>query len=100
MTARELAPWHAERLRGIDIESVTSTDLSALPTMTKADLMTHWDASVIDPDLTLDRATAHLHGIERTERFDFCLGGTSSSRRVARPDAVACSRTTRVRSPP
>lgn len=59
-TARERSPWHARRLRDVDVETITGDDLSAIPTMTKEDLMAHWDEIVIDRRLTLDLATRHL----------------------------------------
>lgn len=72
--ARARSPWHADRLRDIEIDEVSASDLSALPTMTKADLMTSWDRAVTDPKLTLSVATAHLHQLEQTDAFEFCLG--------------------------
>jgi phenylacetate-CoA ligase len=73
-TAKERSPWHAARLHDVDVDSLTSTDLSPIPTMTKADLMANWDRVVTDPELTLSIASAHLESLERTGRFDFCLG--------------------------
>src|SRR4029077_1915738 len=59
-TARERSPWHRRRLSGIDLDAVTGSDLGAVPTMTKADVMEHWDEIVTDRRLTLERAEAHL----------------------------------------
>jgi len=58
--AKERSPWHAQRLQHIDPERVSGDDLSAIPPMTKADLMAHWDEIVTDRRLTLDLANAHL----------------------------------------
>lgn len=58
--ARERSPWHARRLRDVDVETVSGDDLRAIPPMTKADLMNHWDEIVTDPQLSLDLATRHL----------------------------------------
>jgi phenylacetate-CoA ligase len=59
-TAKERSPWHAERLRHIDPDTLSGDDLSAIPPMTRADLMAHWDDIVTDRRLTLDRANRHL----------------------------------------
>jgi phenylacetate-CoA ligase len=59
-TAKERSPWHARRLSRIDPESLSGDDLSALPTMTKVDLMTHWDEIVTDRRITLNLASQHL----------------------------------------
>jgi phenylacetate-CoA ligase len=41
--AAEHSPFHARRLRGIDLGAVDSCDMSALPVMTKADMMSALD---------------------------------------------------------
>jgi phenylacetate-CoA ligase len=84
------SPWHGDRLAGIDVDAITSADLSTLPTMTKADLMANWDRVVTDPDLTLEVAQRHLKHLDRTEQFSFCLdrhvvvasGGSTGQRGV------------------
>lgn len=58
--AKERSPWHAARLRHVDPDRVAGDDLTALPTMNKADLMTNWDAIVTDRRLSLNLANAHL----------------------------------------
>lgn len=96
-TARERSAWHRDRLAGIDIDAVVSTDLGAIPTMTKSDLMANWDDVVTDGDLTLDIAQRHLRELERTEQFAFCLnrfvvvasGGSSGHRGVFAYDRTA-----------
>jgi phenylacetate-CoA ligase len=62
-TAKAHSPWHRRRLSGIDPDHATSTDLAALPTMTKADVMEHWDEIVTDRRLTLELAEAHLERV-------------------------------------
>jgi len=52
--------WHRERLRHVDIERASPLDLSAIPPMTKDDLMQHWDAIVTAPRCTLASAERHL----------------------------------------
>lgn len=59
-TARETSPWHRERLAGVDVDAVDAADLSALPVMTKADLMAHFDDVVTDDRLRLDVVEGHL----------------------------------------
>lgn len=65
-TAKERSPWHARRLRDVDPDALTGDDLSAIPPMTKHDLMANWDEIVTDRRLTLDMARRHLaHVYER-----------------------------------
>ena len=47
----------------VDVDTTSGADLGELPTMTKADLMAHWDAIVTDPRLTLETADAHLERV-------------------------------------
>jgi len=56
--------FHRDRLAGVDIESVTPSKLTALPTMTKGDLMAHWDDVVTDERLTLAAARTHLDRVD------------------------------------
>jgi len=58
--AREYSPWHRERLRSVDLDAISGEDLSALPPMTKADLMANWDEIVCDPRLSLSMANEHI----------------------------------------
>src|SRR3954465_13872034 len=58
-TAKARSPWHAERLAGVDVDAVTGADLAAIPTMTKTDVMDHWDEIVTDRRLTLGLAGPH-----------------------------------------
>lgn len=70
--AGEHSTWHAERLGTVDPAGVTPNDLSALPTMTKADLMANWDGIVTDPRLSLDLVREHLARVDR-EGLSFLL---------------------------
>lgn len=63
--AKEHSPWHARRLAGVDPDTLTGDDLSALPVMTKADLMASWSDIVTDRSVTLDAALAHLDQLRR-----------------------------------
>jgi phenylacetate-coenzyme A ligase PaaK-like adenylate-forming protein len=58
--AKANSPWHASRLSRIDPGTFTETNLQALPVMTKADVMTHWDEIVTDRRLTLADCNAHI----------------------------------------
>src|ERR1044072_4265084 len=62
-TAKARSPWHAQRLVGVDVDAVTGADLAAIPTMTKTDVMEHWDEIVTDRRLTLEMAEAHLERV-------------------------------------
>ena len=86
-TAKARSPWHAKRLAGVDVDAVTGADLSAIPTMTKTDVMEHWDEIVTDRRLTLELAEAHLERVA-SEGPAYLLGeyqvvttGGSSGRR-------------------
>src|SRR3954468_21420937 len=62
-TAKARSPWHGKRLAGVDVDAVTGADLAAIPTMTKTDVMEHWDEIVTDRRLTLELAEAHLERV-------------------------------------
>jgi phenylacetate-coenzyme A ligase PaaK-like adenylate-forming protein len=86
-TAKARSPWHAKRLAGVDVDAVTGADLAAIPTMTKTDVMEHWDEIVTDRRLTLELAEAHLERVA-SEGPAYLLGeyqvvttGGSSGRR-------------------
>src|SRR3954463_12596505 len=86
-TAKARSPWHAERLPGGDVHAGTGADLAAIPTMTKTDVMEHWDEIVTDRRLTLELAEAHLERVA-SEGPAYLLGecqvvttGGSSGRR-------------------
>jgi phenylacetate-CoA ligase len=85
--AADNSPFHAERLAGLDLDAVTADDLSALPVMTKADLMDRFDDVVTDPRVTLGRAEAALAEVaDEPAMLDFTLvltsGGSSGPRGV------------------
>jgi phenylacetate-CoA ligase len=61
--AKARSPWHAPRHDGVDADAVGGGDLSGLPTMTKADVMAHWDEIVTDRRLSLELAEAHLERV-------------------------------------
>ena len=83
--AKAASPWHAERLRAIDPGLLTLDDLGRLPTMTKDDLMAHWDAIVTDRRLNLDLGEAHLETLTGDayllDRYHVVASGGSSGRR-------------------
>ncbi len=64
--AKEHSPWHAQRLRDVDPDTLTGDDLSAIPPMTKADVMANWDAIVTDRRLTMGTAQEHLDRVAQT----------------------------------
>ncbi|MGQ0575417.1 MAG: phenylacetate--CoA ligase family protein [Pseudonocardia sp.] len=83
--AREASPWHRERLAGIDIDVIDESDLSALPVMTKDDLMAHFDTAVTDERLTLHAVEEHLADLTGDgylfDRYLVAASGGSSGRR-------------------
>jgi phenylacetate-CoA ligase len=83
--ARERSPFYAERLRGLDLESVTVDDLASIPMLTKAEAQGHWDEIVTTSDL--NRGVAERVLTEQTwfsyTRHDqqvFSSGGSSGVR--------------------
>lgn len=62
--AASRSTFHRERLAGIDLESIDVDDLTGLPSMSKRDLMAHWDDVVTDPRLTLAAAREHLDRVD------------------------------------
>lgn len=79
--------WHRERLRHVDIDSLTSATLSQIPAMSKDDLMTHWDATVTRERCTLAAAEAHLSTLTADAYFlddlhVIASGGSSGKRGV------------------
>jgi phenylacetate-CoA ligase len=61
--AIDRSPWHRRRLSGVDPERIDESTLSQLPTMTKDDLMEHFDEIVTDRRLSLDLVESHLDGL-------------------------------------
>jgi phenylacetate-CoA ligase len=84
-TARDLSPWHRKRLSAIDLDLLDDTTLAELPTMTKDDVMEHWDEIVTDDRLRLDDAEAHLEGLDADayllDRYHVVSTGGSTGRR-------------------
>jgi phenylacetate-CoA ligase len=81
------SPWHRQRLASVDVESLDEDGLRRLPTMTKADLMAHFDAIVTDPRVTLELVNAHIAGLTADaylleEYHAVASGGSSGSRGV------------------
>ncbi len=83
--AKEKSPWHNERLKGVDADSITEADLGKLPVMTKADLMANFDQIITDKRLTLEMVNAHVSNL-REDRYlldeyhVIASGGTSGFR--------------------
>lgn len=77
--------WHRDRLGHLHAATLSVADLATLPPMTKDDLMSHWDAIVTDPRLTLDLAERHLRTITGDayllDTYHVVASGGSSGRR-------------------
>src|SRR5258705_9270758 len=83
--AHERSPFYAERLRGLDFEAVTASELAAIPMLTNAEAQSEWDAIVTAPDLNRDVAEGGL--TEQTwfsytphDQQVFSSGGSSGGR--------------------
>ena len=82
------SPFHARRLRGIDIDRIEPDDLRALPVMTKTEMMASFDEVVTDRRVTLAAVDAHLAASTHAPSLLFdeyvCLasGGSSGQRGV------------------
>src|SRR5262245_5458096 len=61
--ARDASPWHGNRLRNVDVDALIADDLTALPTMSKQDLVEHFDDVVTDRRVTRVAAEAHLENL-------------------------------------
>ena len=68
-TARKYSPWHRDRLSTVDVDTIDEDRLRELPTMTKSDLMTHFDEIVTDRRLTLDLVNAHVAGLTASDAY-------------------------------
>jgi phenylacetate-coenzyme A ligase PaaK-like adenylate-forming protein len=95
-TAKARSPWHRDRLRHVDAEAFTEGDLSSIPTMTKDDLMDHFEAVVTDARLTRDVVDAYVERPpENLSLFDEYLvvasGGSSGRRGMFAYDRAAFS---------
>jgi len=85
--ARERSPFHARRLRALDLSCVSIAHLASLPMMTKQEAQEQWDAIVTAPDL--DRAGAERILVEQqwfsytaSDQQIFSSGGSSGVRGV------------------
>lgn len=82
------SPFHADRLAGIDLDAVEPDDLSALPVMTKSELMADFDRIVTDPGISLAGAEDALAAAVETpavigdDVLVLTSGGTSGTRGV------------------
>jgi hypothetical protein len=80
------SPFHARRLAHIDLDAVGPTDLSALPVMTKDDLMSSFDEVLTDRRLHrgLVEDTLSATGTEPRPLWDeyrcFASGGSTGRR--------------------
>lgn len=85
--AKEGSPWHRERLSDVDPDGLRLSELTSLPTMTKDDLMGHFDDVVTDRRVTLAAANAHLEALKQDDYFleelhVVASGGSSGKRGV------------------
>jgi phenylacetate-coenzyme A ligase PaaK-like adenylate-forming protein len=93
--AAEHSRFHAERLAGVDLDAVDPQDLTALPVMTKADLMDRFDDVVTDRRMTLAAAEEALAGagaeaaVVHGTALALTSGGTSGPRGVFLHDVPA-----------
>lgn len=87
--------FHRDRLGGIDLDVITPADLTALPVMTKAQMMASLDDVLTDPRITQHRAEAALAATDATpnpvddEYVAMATGGTSGRRAVVVYDRAA-----------
>jgi len=85
--AKKRSSWHRQRLAAIDPQELTEADIGSIPTMTKDNLMEHWDEIVTDPRLTLDLVNSHLESLS-TDKYLFdhyhavASGGSTGQRGV------------------
>ena len=86
--AAEHSPFHARRLRGLDLERLELTDLARLPVMTKSQMMASFDDVVTDRRLSrrlVERhlaAPAHEPGLLLDQYVCLASGGSSGLRGV------------------
>ncbi len=87
--------FHAARLDGVDLERITPHDLSAIPIMTRPDMMAHFDDVVTDRRLTRRRVEAAVAATrdDPVPLFDRYLtlvsGGTSGAQGIYVQDVDA-----------
>jgi hypothetical protein len=85
-TAVARSPWHRKRLHQVDLDALDPEDLSALPVMTKAEVMADFDDVVTDERLRLADVEAYLARGDDGYLFDeytpMTTGGSSGRRGV------------------
>ncbi|HWA65045.1 MAG TPA: hypothetical protein VG899_01575 [Mycobacteriales bacterium] len=92
--AERCSAFHRERLAGIDLDQVTPDDLSALPVMTKAQMMDALDDVFTDARLTherVERALAETHDLPvpiDNEFLALATGGSSGRRAIIAYDCA------------
>lgn len=92
----EGSEWYRDRFAGLDPERFRLEELASLPTMTKSDLMTNFDAVATDPRITLERCEAHLASGEPYMDGDLVVmasGGASGVRAIGVVDWECAART-------
>jgi phenylacetate-CoA ligase len=85
--AHERSPFYAARLRGLDFEAVTVSDLASIPMLTKAEAQSDWDAIATMPDFNREAAEQVLKdqtgfSYTRHDQQVFSSGGSSGVRGV------------------
>jgi phenylacetate-CoA ligase len=63
-TAKNLSPWHRDRLRQIDVSRASEEDLRFLPPMTKIDLMENFDEILTVRDLSREQIERHIASLD------------------------------------
>src|SRR5262252_2820518 len=84
--AKAQSRWHARRLQHIDPPALTEDDLVRVPSMTKDDVMAHFDEIVTDRRLTLALTEAHVENLKADAyllgRYHVNASSGSSGRRA------------------
>ncbi len=85
--ARERSPFHARRLSGIDLSTISAAGLAGVPMMTKQEAQDEWDAIITVPDLSRERAELILaeqqwFSYTESDQQIFSSGGSSGVRGV------------------
>lgn len=87
--AKNKTNWYRERLHHIDPENFSLNNLHDLPTLTKTDVMQHWDELITVPGLTQKIAENHLETLRQgktknpyfNDQYLFIATGGSSGMR-------------------
>ena len=80
--AKEHSVYYKGLLNNVDTEHFSASDLGTIPSITKQQLMGHWDNIVTRPELTLGEVTQHLTLLDEPTYFKdqfhiVATGGTS-----------------------